>query len=210
MIRPDEVERLRDLRSADTDAHIDLCRPRVLVLAKAPYGAYSNAGAAETVLSYQFSDGQGGSGLVRGDILRGRVFGVYASDSGGVDTDTILTITVNSVATASIMITRGDLSGDAIAFDVEWMLRFDGGETSTLNSPAKQPSTLARAGMNARFGDTSTSTWSRSQAVQDSWITATNVQGTAVSLAIPVTVRLTYEGTSGGLLTVYGGALEGL
>jgi hypothetical protein len=210
MIRPAEVERLKDLNSPQADALVDLCRPRVLVLTKAVYGYYTSATAADTILGYQFSDGQGGSGLQRGDMLRGRVFGTYSSDSGGMDTDAILSVSVNSVVTANIMVTRPDLSGDVIAFDCDFMLRFDGGEESTINSPLKQPSTTARALMNMRFGDTSTSTWSRSQAVQDSWITATNVDGTAVNLAIPVTVRLTFEGTPGGLLTVYGGALEGL
>lgn len=210
MIRPQEVERLKDLNSPQADALVDLCRPRVLVLAKAVAGAYSNVGAAETVLSYLFSNGEGGSGLARGDILRGRLFGTYASDTGGPSSDTVLTLTVNSVATASILITRPDLSGDGIAFDCEFMLRFAGGDVTTPNSPLKSPSTTASAVLKAQFGDTSTSTWSRSQAVADSWITATNVNGTAVNLAIPVNVSLTYEGTGGGLLTVYGGALEGL
>lgn len=210
MIRPAEVERLKDLNSPQADALVDLCRPRVLVVTKAKAGAYSNVGDPESVLSYAFSDGLGGSGLVRGDMLRGRVFGTYASDTGGGATDATLLITVNSAITASITITRGDLAGDVIAFDCDFLLRFDGGEVVTINSPAKQASTTVRAVINARFGDTNTSTWSRSQAVADSWITSTNVDGTNVNLAIPVTVSLVYEGTSGGLLTVYGGTMEGL
>lgn len=210
MIRPQEVERLKDLNSPQADALVDLCRPRVLVLEKAKAFAYTVVGAPEPVLSYLFSDSLGGSGLVRGDILRGRVFGTYASDSGGMDTDTILSVSVNGVATASIMITRPDLAGDVIAFDCDFMLRLAGGETSSANSPLKSPSTTASAVLKAQFGDTSTSAVSRSQAVADSWITATNVNGTAVNLAIPVRVSLNYEGTAGGLLTVYGGALEGL
>lgn len=210
MIRPDEVNRLRDLNSPQADALVDLCRPRVLVLARADYAAYSNNGAPETVLSYFFADGQGGSGLSRGDILRGRVYGVYASDTGGLDTDTTLRVTVNGTSTATILITRGDLGGDTIAFDAEFILRFDGGEGSTINSPSKSPFTVARSVLNARFGDTSTSPDSSSQSVADSWITATSVDGADSNLAKPVTVALTYEGTTGGLLTVYGGALEGL
>lgn len=210
MILPAEIERIKDLNTASSDAMVDLCRSRVIVLAKAKYAAYSNVGAPESILSYQFSDGQVGSGLARGDMLRGRVFGTYASDTGGGTTDATLLITVNSAITASITISRGDLAGDVIAFDCDFMLRFDGGEVITLNSPTKQASTTVRAVINARFGDTNTSTWSRSQAVADSWITSTNVDGTKVNLAVPVTVSLVYEGTSGGLLTVYGGTMEGL
>lgn len=210
MILPSEVERLRDLNSPQADALVDLCRPRVLVVTKALYAAYSNAGLAESVLSWFFTDNLGGSGLSRGDILRGRVYGVYASDSGGLDTDTTLRVTVNGTSAATLMITRADLGGDTIAFDAEFMLRFDGGEGSTINSPSKSPFTVARAILNARFGDTTTSPDSSSQAVADSWITATSVDGASVNLAKPVTVALTYEGSTGGLLTIYGGALEGM
>lgn len=211
MILPGEVNRLRDLRSADTDAHIDLCRPRVLVVAKAPFAELSNTGSPATVLSYRFSDGQGGSGLFRGDVLRVRVFGTYSSNSGGLDTDTSLSVVVNGAAAAAILITRPDLAGNPIAFDCEAFLRFDGGEVATINSPAKQPSTRCWAVLKAQFGDGTISAVSRSQEVADSWITSTNPSGAAVNLAIPVTVSLLYEGTSGGgPLTIYGGTMEGL
>lgn len=210
MILPAERERIRDLRTREAEAHIDLCQVRAITLAKAAYASYSNSGSPEPVLSYMFTDGFGGSGLQRGDIIRCRVFGTYSSDTSGVDTDVVMSVVVNSVTSASIMITRGDLSGDLIAFDCEFWLRLQGGEGKTINSPSKSSSTLGFTLLRATFGDTSTSTWSRSQSVQDSWITSTDVVGTAINLAIPVNVQLKYEGTTGGNLTIYGGALEGL
>lgn len=210
MIIPSEIERIRVLRTQEANAFIDLSGARVTTLTKAPFAAYSNAGSAEDVLAYQFSDGLGGSGLVRGDVIRGRVFGTYASDTSGGDTDAILSVVINGATAASIMITRTDLAGDVIAFDCDFLLRLQGGEGKTINSPAKSASTLAFCLLRATFGDQSTSTWSRSQSVQDSWITATDPVGAAVNLGIPVGLQLKYEGTTGGLLTIYGGAMEGL
>lgn len=210
MILPSEIERIRDLRTKEAEAHINLCGSRVVVVSKAPYASYTNNGAAEQILGNLFSDSLGGSGLVRGDIIRGEVFGTYASDTSGADTDTILSVVVNGVTAGSIMITRTDLSGDLIAFRCSFLLRFQGGENVTINSPAKSSSTIAHCVISAQFGDLSTSTWSRSQGVQDSWITSTDAIGAAVNLAIPVNVQLKYEGTTGGNLTIYGGALEGL
>lgn len=210
MILPSEYERIRDLRTKEADAHIDLCKIRVVTLAKAAFASYTNNGAPEPILSNFFTDSLGGSGLLRGDIIRGRVFGTYASDTSGADTDTILSVVINSVTAASVMITRPDLSGDLIAFDCDFMLRLQGGENVTINSPAKTSSTTAFCVLRATFGDTSTSSWSRSQGVQDSWITSTDTTGSAVNLALPVSVQLKYEGTTGGNLTIYGGVLEGL
>lgn len=210
MIRPQEIERIRDLNSPQADAMVDLCRPRVLVVAKAPTGSYSNDASPETVFTYRFSDGLGASGLLRGDILRLRLFGHYASDTGGVNTDAIFEVIVGGTATNRIVVNRADLGGDVIAFDADIMLRFDGGETTTLNSPLKAPSTKAYGVTNLRFGDTATSVYSRSQAVADSWITVTDVVGTSVNLAVPLSVSVTYEGTIGGLLTIYGGTMEGM
>lgn len=210
MITKPEIDRYRDLSTQNADAMIDTARSRVLVLAKAPRGAYSNVGSPENILYYLVSDGQGGSGLIRGDLLRGRLWGTYASDSGGGNTDTALSLIVNNTALGSLLITRADLAGDVIAFDCEFAIRVDGVDLLSRNNPAQSPATTMWATLKAQFGDTNTTPSSVSQAVQDSWITSTSVDGVPVSLAIPLGLSLQYEGTAGGLLTIYGGMLEGL
>ena len=210
MITKQEIDRLRDLANANADAMIDTARPRVLVVEKAPRGAYSNVSSPETILSHQFSDVTGGSGLLRGDLLRGRVFGTYASDTGGLDTDTTLILSVNGTELGRILVTRGDLGGDTIAFDCDFVIRINGVDLLSRNNPAQSPSTSMWATINARFGNTDTTPSSVSQAVADSWITSTSVDGAPVNLAIPLGLALQYEGTAGGLLTIYGGMLEGL
>ncbi len=210
MITRQEIDRYRDLATQNADAMIDTARSRVLVLYKAPRGAYSNVAAAENIMSYLFWDGQSGSGLIRGDLLRGRVWGTYASDSGGLDTDTTLILSMNGNELGRILITRGDLGGDTIAFDCDFVVRVDGVDLLSRNNPAQAPSTTLWATINARFGNTDTTPSSVSQSVTDSWITSTSVDGVPVSLAIPLGLALQYEGTSGGLLTIYGGMLEGL
>jgi hypothetical protein len=210
MIRPDEINRLRDLRSADTDAHIDLCRPRVLVLAKAVEQTIPPS-AATDVIAYGFSDGSGGSGLVRGDIIRGEVWGYWAVDSGGMDRGFTFQILTAGTTFAYISALLPDTVGDPCAFTLTYFLRIRGGETSTLNSPLKSSTAGVYAGIHLTLGDRQFDpTTTSSQVIVPAYITTSAPVTGSVNLAAPLSIKLQAEHEVDSTLVIYGGYMEGL
>ena len=210
MIRPDEINRLRDLRSADTDAHIDLCRPRVLVLAKAVEQTIP-AGSAAEVIAYKFSDGLGGSGLARGDIIRGEVWGYWSVDSGGADRVFTFQILTAGTTFAYISALLPDTVADPCAFTLTYFLRLQGGETTSINSAMKSPDAGVYAGMQLTLGDRQFDpTTTSSQVIVPAYITTSAPVTGSVNLAAPLSIKVQADHEADSTLVIYGGYMEGL
>lgn len=210
MILPSEINRLRDLRSADTDAHIDLCRPRVVVLSRAPKGVYPGIDPVNLV-EYRFSDGQGGSGLQRGDIIRGSVFGVFTANTGGGNYSYELRVFAGIATFAQTVVLQPDLAGANVAWELAFEVRIDGGEGVTINSPNRKDSADFYARMDLKIGDSNASLYSVSEQQVLSYMTVTDPTLSAPqSLAAPLSVGVRYLPGVDTQLTIWGGEMEGL
>lgn len=210
MIRPQEVERLKDLNSPQADALVDLCRPRVLVVAKAPYAQIVGGGAESELLSFLFSDGLGSSGLLPGDVIRGEVFGTFTNDNVA-GTIHEFGVKLGAQTLAAITYTQADLALTQVSWRARFVIRLQGGEGQTINSPAKQASTTAQCYLSIDVGDTGAGLYSVSQALSGAFVTVTDpTLLTTVNLAVPLSVKLRTAVPTDATLTIYGGAMEGL
>lgn len=208
MIRPDEVERTKDLGTASSNAIVDLCRPRALVLAKAPEQAVPLSQDI-TLIEYRFSDGQGGSGLARGDIIRGEIWGRWSVD-GTVPNFTFTVVAAGQVM-ARIIAMLVDTAGDTCAFSLTYFVRLEGGEDSTLNSPAKGNAAAVRSGMRASFGDNFADPQTiSSQVILPEYITVSTPTPSppSINLAAPLSIKVQLNTKSS--CQIYGGYMEGL
>lgn len=210
MIRPREVERLKDLNSPQADALVDLCRPRVLVLAKAVEQTIPTAVVTD-VIAYKFSDGLGGSGLSRGDIIRGEVWGYWSVDSGGVDRAFTFQLLTAGTTFAYITALLPDTITDPCAFTLSYFLRIRGGETASLNSAMKSPDAGVYAGIHLTLGDRQFDpTTTSSQVIVPAYITTSAPVTGSINLAAPLSIRLQAEHEVDSTLVIYGGYMEGL
>lgn len=208
MITPPEIERLRDLNSPQADAIIDTCRPRVVVVSKAPYQQLVGPSDPAQLLTYRFSDKLGGSGLLPGDVVRGEVFGTFVNSAS---TNHDVYVLAGTKRIAQIVYTQTDLFSSVVSWRARFVLRFQGGENQTINSPAKKSDTPVQCYLAIDVGDPSSGLYSVSQALAAAYVTVTDpLLDSTVNLAQPLSVTLQTAMPADSTLVIYGGAMEGL
>lgn len=211
MLLPSELNRLRDLATTNADAIADVARPRSLIVAKAPAMTYTSASTIFELVRAAFTDRQGYSGLQRGDLVRGELFGVYTSNTGGPGSQPELRVLFGAATVAHLRLSIADLGGNTVSWRYSFVLRIDGGEDQTINSPSKSSEALIFAAQDFVLGDTGLVPGSVSQLVASHHTTSTDpTTAFSVSLSQPITVSVMYNPDTDTQLTVYGGVMEGL